>query len=210
MNNPVIILGAGKLGEVAFDVFNSNNVITYCFLDEDKKLHGSEIDEISILGDIFDDGYLKMFGKKCNAFIAVEELALKKSIAKKLKVGYKVMPINAIHSDTSISEKATIGHGNLIERGVSIGTKADISNHVSIGSHATIGNHSKIGDFTQVGAGSIIGAGVEIDSEVFIGSGVTIVAGIKIGKGARIGAGSVVISEVKSKETVFGNPAKGV
>ena len=37
-----------------------------------------------------------------------------------------------------------IGHGNLIEQGVSIGTKALISNHCNVGSNSTIGNHSKI------------------------------------------------------------------
>jgi len=48
---------------------------------------------------------------------------------------------------------------------------------------------------------------VTIKEGAFIGSGVTLVSGITVGKNARIGAGSVVISNVKDGETVFGNPA---
>ena len=207
MNNPVVILGAGKLGEVVLDIFKSNNVVTYCFLDENKDLHGTEIDDISVLGDVSDDGFLKLIGKKCNAFIAVDDMKIKKSLTKNILERRKVMPINAIHNAANISENTTIGHGNLIEQGVAIGTKVDIANHCIIGANAVIGNHSKVCDFAQIGSGSVVGAGVEIGEGTFIGSGVTIVAGVKIGKNARIGAGSVVISEVNAKETVFGNPA---
>ena len=210
MENPIVILGAGKLGEVALDIFKSNNVIVYCFLDEDEKLFGTEIEEIPVLGDVFDDGHLKMIGKKCNAFVSVDELSLKKSITENLNTRRKVMPVNAIHADANVSDTAAIGHGNMIERGVSIGTKADIADHSLIGSNVTIGNHTKVGNFTQIGAGSVIGIGVELEENVFIGSGVTIVAGVKISKGARVGAGSVVIADVKAKETVFGNPAAAV
>jgi len=37
-----------------------------------------------------------------------------------------------------------------------------------------------------------------------------IISGIKIGQGARIGAGSIVIKNIKSKATVYGNPAKPI
>lgn len=210
MDNPVIILGAGKTGEVALDILTSNGLIIYCFLDENEKLHGTEIDEITVLGDVFDDGHLKMIGKKCNAFIAVDDLALKKSLVKNLNERRKMMPINAVHTKAIVSRKATLGHGNLIEQGVSIGTKADIANHSVIRANASIANHTKIGNYVQIGAGSVIGSDVTIEDEVFIGSGVTIVSGITINKGARIGAGSVVIANVNTKETVFGNPAQKV
>lgn len=210
MNNPVIILGAGKLGEVALDIFKSNDVIVYCFLDEDKKKFGTEIDEISVLGDVFDDGHLKLIGKKCSSFVAIDDLKLKKSITENLKDRRKVMPVNAVHRNALISDSATIGHGNLIEQGVSVGTKSDIANNCIINANAIISNHSKIGDFVQIGAGSIIGSEVKVEDEAFIGSGVTIVSGITIGKRARVGAGSVVIENVKAGETVFGNPAKKI
>ena len=208
MDNPIIILGAGKLGEVALDIFKSNGVIVYCFLDEDETKHGSEIDELSVLGDVFDDGHLKMIGKKCNSFVAVDDIKLKKSIFENLKDRRKVKPVNAIHSKSIIAENATVGYGNLVEQGVSVGVKSDIADGVIIRANTTISNHTKIGNFTQIGAGSNIGESVEIEEDVFIGSGVTIVAGIKIGKGARIGAGSVVIENVTAGDTVFGNPAK--
>jgi len=163
-----------------------------------------------VLGDIFDDGYLKFIGNKCNAFVAVDDLRLKKSIIKNLRERRKVMPVNAIHAKASLSVNSTIGHGNLVGQLASVGAKADIANYCVIGANATIENHCKIGDFTHIGAGSVIGAGTQLAEEVFVGAGATLISGITIGKGARIGAGSVVIADVAANETVFGNPAKKV
>lgn len=210
MENPVIILGAGNLGKVAFDLFTSNGVLVYCFLDEDESKFGTEIEGISVLGDLFDDGHLKMIGKKCNAFVAVDNLSLRKSVIENLLKRRKEMPINAVHNAAILSERAMLGHGNYIAHGVCVGTNTDIKSHCLIHSGAIIEDHVKINDFVQIGAGSIISSTVEIGEGAFIGSGATIVSGIKIGKGARVGAGSVVIKDVQNNQTVFGNPATAV
>ena len=59
MINPVVIFGAKGLGKTALDIFKSNDVVVYCFLDDDVSLHGTEIEEVSVLGATDDDGYLK-------------------------------------------------------------------------------------------------------------------------------------------------------
>jgi FlaA1/EpsC-like NDP-sugar epimerase len=50
MEKPVIIFGAGDMGRAALDIFESNQIITYCFLDDDPETHGNEIDNISVMG----------------------------------------------------------------------------------------------------------------------------------------------------------------
>ncbi len=210
MDNPVIIFGANGLGKAVHDVFTSNGVVVYGFLDDDKALHGNEIKDIFVLGSTDDDGFLKLIGKKCEAVIAVDDNKLKKSLVEMLKKRRKMMPVNAIHKSTIISESANLGHGNIINAGTVVGANVVVGNHCILHSNTTIDFESSLGDFVQVGAGSIINTGVTIDDEVFVGSGVTIISGVNVGKGARIGAGSVVIADVKKGQTVFGNPAKAL
>ena len=210
MRNPVIIFGANSLGRAARAIFDSNNIIIYGFLDDNPALHGTDLDEITVLGKTDDDGFLKLIGKKCEAFVAVDDNNYRKGIVKILNERRKKMPVNAIHQDAVIAETAHIGHGNFINMGVKIGDNAKVANHCILHASTVVDYAAQVGNFVQMGAGSTVNTEVIIDDEVFIGTGATIVSGVKIGKGARVGAGSVVIGDVKAGQTVFGNPAEPV
>jgi sugar O-acyltransferase (sialic acid O-acetyltransferase NeuD family) len=210
MENPVLILGANFLGRASKEIFEGNGNVVYGFLDDTKALHGKEIDDVQVLGSTDDDGFLKLVGKKCSAFVAADDNKLRKSLVKMLQEERHVQPVNAIHKSVIIASNASIGHGNFFDMGVVVGVGAEIKSHCLVHARAVIGAETKIGDYVQIGAGSIINPGVEIADEAFIGSGVVIVSGASIGKGARVGAGSVVITPVKAGETVFGNPAQKV
>ncbi len=210
MENPVLIIGANTIGRAAKEIFESNEVVVFGFLDDNKALHQKEIDDVVVLGATDDDGFLKLINKKCEAFVAVDDNRLRKGLVKMLQEVRHVQPVNAIHARAAISAKAEIGHGNFIDQGASLAVGSKIGSHCLIHSNATIGVEAKLGDFVQIGMGCNINPSVTIEDEVFIGSGATIVAGITIGKGARIGAGSVVIGPVKAGETVFGNPAQAI
>jgi sugar O-acyltransferase (sialic acid O-acetyltransferase NeuD family) len=210
MENPVIIFGANALGRTAKEIFESNQVVVYGFLDDDKKLHKKEVDEVIVLGDTDDDGFLKLIGKKCESFVAVDDNRLRKTLVKMLQEVRHVQPVNAIHKQSSLSGRSEIGHGNFIDIGVSLAPGAKMGSHCLLHAKSYLGVDVKLGDFVQVGSGSLINPGVIVEDEVFIGSGVTIVSGLTVGKGARIGAGSVLIASVGAGETVFGNPAQPV
>jgi sugar O-acyltransferase (sialic acid O-acetyltransferase NeuD family) len=210
MENPVLILGANYLGRQAKEILESNGNVVYGFLDDNKKLHNTEIDNATVLGSTDDETFLKLIGKKCEAFVALDENKLRKNVITTLNEDFTVQPINVIPQSANIPSSTDMGHGNFIDHGVKFGPGSSVGNHCIIQTNAIIGTETKLGDFVQVGAGSIINAGTEIEDEVFIGSGVIIVSGITIGKGARVGAGSVVVGPVKAGETVFGNPAQKV
>lgn len=210
MNNPVIIFGANVIGRLAKEIFESNEVEVYGFLDDDKKLHNTEIDEVQVLGPTDEQGFLKLIGKKCEAFVATDDNKLRKGLTNMLQESRHIQPMNAVHRKANISKKASIGYGNFIDSDVVMVSGATLGSHCLVQAQAYIGMDTTVGDFVQIGVGSKIGSGVKIENEVFIGAGVTIVAGITVGKGARIGAGSVVIATVKANETIFGNPAQPV
>lgn len=210
MENPVIIFGANVLGRTAKEILEKNGNVVYGFLDDNKKIHNTEIDTVTVLGSTDDDGFLKLIGKKCEAFVAADDNKFRKSLVTMLNEVRHVQPVNAVHSSSIIPESAEIGHGNFIDAGVKIGVGAKVKNHCLIHAGAIVGSEASLADFVQIGSGTIINPNVVIEEEAFIGSGVTIVAGVTIGKGARVGAGSVVIGPVKAGETVFGNPAQKV
>lgn len=210
MQNPVIIFGANYLGRLSKEIFEQNKIVVFGFLDDDKKLHNKELDDVVVLGGMDDEELRKLIGKKCECFVAIDDIRLKKSIVKSLNDDQKIQPANAIHERAAISLKSEMGHGNLIDDRVILSVGSKMGNHNIINAGANIGVETILGDFIQIGAGCIVGHEVIIEDDVFVGAGSTIVSGVSIGKGARIGAGSVVVSSVGPGETVFGNPAQKV
>ena len=207
-NDAIIIFGASSLGKAALEIFESNGMVAFGFLDDDATLHGKEINNISILGSTDDDSYLKLIGNKCDAFIATDEPKLREGLTKMLHERRQTQPVNAIHKLASIADTASIGYGNFINTAAVIGANAEVGSHCLIHSGALIDFDVVVEDFAQIGAGAIINSGSKISKGAFVGSGAVIISGITIGKNARVGAGSVVIAPVKDNETVFGNPAQ--
>ena len=208
MDKPVIIFGANAIGRAAYEIFVSNDILIYCFLDDRDELINVEIDEVKVMGKTDDEGFLKYIGHKCEAFVASDDNELRKSIVEMLINRKEIMPVNATHQKAVLSSTLKMGHGNFINAGAILGPDVGIGNHCIINSNCVLEFGVEIGDFVQLGTGAVINSEVKIEDEAFIGSGATIVSGIKIGKQARIGAGSVVISDVNEGETLFGNPAK--
>lgn len=206
----VIIIGANGIGRVAKDIMENNGQTVYGFLDDNKSLHNTEIDDVTVLGSTEDDTYLNLIGKKCDVFIASDDIKLRASIVKSLNEDRKIQPMNCIHAEANVSKRASFGYGNFINAQATVGANAQVGNHCMIHSNALVDYDTTIEDFVQIGAGAIVNAGVTIKEQAFIGSGAIIVSGVTIGKKARVGAGSVVIATVKDGETVFGNPAQTV
>lgn len=208
MDKPVIIFGAGGLGKLALEIFQSNDNMVYGFLDDRKELIGTDIGEVPVLGKMEDQGFLKLIGKKCEAFIAVDDQKLQKGLVNMLLERRKVMPVNAIHQQAFISRSAKLGHGNMFSAGSILNAEASMGNYCMLHSRSLVDYGAIIGDYVQIGAGTVVGAEVEIEDAVFIGTGAVLVSGVKIKAGARIGAGSIVVGDVEKNQTVFGNPAQ--
>lgn len=210
MKNPVLIFGSGTPGKIALNIFESNDVFVYGFLDDDAATHGKEINNVMVLGSTDEPEFLKLIGQKTEAFVAIDNAAERKTIVEMLKEKRKTMPVNAIHVRAYVSDEAKIGHGNLVAAGVTINPFAEVGSHNIIQSGAIIDAEAIVGDFVHIGAGAIISSGATIEEGAFIGSGAIIVSGLTVGKNARVGAGSVVVQSVDKKATVFGNPAAKV
>ena len=76
--------------------------------------------------------------------------------------------------------------------------------------NSTVGHDSDIGDFTSINGGVEITGDVKVGSECLFGVGSVVINGRHIADRTVVGAGSVVIRNMGSDITVFGNPAKQV
>lgn len=66
MQNPVIIFGANSLGRIVKEIFEQNKVIVYGFLDDDKKLHDTEVDDVVVLEVLMMNRLLNLLVKSVN------------------------------------------------------------------------------------------------------------------------------------------------
>lgn len=105
-----------------------------------------------------------------------------------------------------LEEAASVGAGCVVPRG--------ILNSTRIGPGTIIGNLCNIGHGVEIESDAWISSSTVIGGQTCIGEGVTIGLGcairdnLKIGDLANIGMGSVVTKNVRSRQSVFGNPAK--
>ncbi|WP_345374616.1 acetyltransferase [Algivirga pacifica] len=207
---PVMIFGASGLGKVALEIFKSQDILVYCLLDDDKDLHGSEIDEVGILGSTDDDSFIRYVGKKCDAFIALEDPSKRKELIDRLLKKRKAMPVNAVHKAAVVASNAFLGYGNLVNATAVISAGCKVPNHCIINTGAVLEHGVELGDFVQIGANATINANVKIGEGALIGSGSIIAAGIQIGEGAQVAPGSLVLKDVEEGTTVFGSPAQEI
>jgi len=210
MENPVIILGAQAVGTAALDAFLSNDIVVYCILDDEPKLHNTELLDVPVMGNTDDGELLKLIGKKCEVFVATEDAASRRSLTKMLRDDYEVVPVNSIHQRASVSAHAELGHGNYVGPNAVVAATAKIGEGILIGPNAVVEGRATVGDYAQLGSGAQIGFGASVGAGAFVGAGAVLVAGVKVGDKARVGAGSVVVADVPGGQTVFGNPAKQV
>ena len=210
MENPVIILGAQAVGTAALEAFLSNDVVVYCMLDDDPKLHNTELLDVPVMGNTDDGELLKLLGKKCEVFVATEDGASRRSLTKLLRDEYEVAPVNCIHQRASVSGHAELGHGNYVGPNAVVAATAKLGDGILIGPNTVVEARATVGDYAQLGSGAQVGVGATVGANAFVGAGAVLVAGIKVGDKARVGAGSVVVADVPANQTVFGNPAKAV
>lgn len=117
--------------------------------------------------------------------------------------------------ESIIHPTAIIGQFNKIGQGVVIYPYAKVTVNVFVGDFVSIlgsnlGHDAHIGDYSTICGMVSVNGHVTIGKRVFVGSHSIISPDKRIGDDAFVGSGSVVISNVKARQKVFGNPARGI
>ena len=115
-----------------------------------------------------------------------------------------------IHPTAVIGTNVHVGKGVVICPNCIVTNDVKVGDFVFINTSSTVGHDTVIGDFTSINGKVEITGNVIVGKECLFGVGAKVIPKRQIGDRAIIGAGSVVIKNIPSNMTVFGNPAKNI
>lgn len=204
----LIIIGAGGWGrevlsQITSDPAHKHNWHVKGFLDSRKNILDGLGYETPIISDPLtytpqeEDVFICALGDPRNRWEYSQPL---------LNKGGKFTTI----SSASCGKNVIIGNGCLISHLVQLSPDTRICDFSNIHTQTIIGHDACIEEYAQIGAMTFIGGGARVGSFSVIYPHVTILPGIHIGDGATVGAGAVVVKNVPSGATVFGNPARTI
>ena len=115
--------------------------------------------------------------------------------------------VTIVHPSAIISDSAFLGEGVVVTPRSGINANSYVGDYVSV-LESGIGHDAHVGSFSTLSGRVNVNGHVFIGEGVYVGCAASIAPGKRVGDDASISIGSVVISNVKSGRTVFGNPAK--
>lgn len=131
---------------------------------------------------------------------------LRRDVFRKLKeCGAQLM--NLIHPWTAISPSATLGEGNIFQRGCTIHANAIVGDGNYINGAANISHDASIGDFNFLAPFSIVLGGAVIGSLNHLGPHSVVLENVCIGNHNIIGPGSILYKGCKDDCILAGNAA---
>jgi sugar O-acyltransferase (sialic acid O-acetyltransferase NeuD family) len=105
---------------------------------------------------------------------------------------------------------ATIGPGAQICAGTVATVNLTLGPLALCNFGCTVGHEAEVGAGTVINPGANISGGVVLGAGVLIGTGAKVLQYCRVGDGAVVGAGAVVLSDVPSRTTVAGVPARSI
>jgi len=202
----LFIVGAGGAG-IEIESF----LFAIPVSQRDFELIGFLDDNLSALDGVKSD--LKILGKTLEypitkddwIIIAIINPEIKRMIYSKLidRVNFYTY----IDSTSFVGKFSDIGEGSIICPQCLISTNVVIGKFVFVNSATQIGHGSKIDDFSSLMSNVNIGGECKIGKEVFFGTGSIVIPRKTICSNSIVGAGAVIIRDVKTPATYFGNPA---
>ena len=203
MGNDIYILGAGGHAKVLIATLKANGYRVTAVYDDDRKLQGSVILDVPVMGRISD--LSPDFQKP--AVIGIGDNHIRQTIARRF---LQCPWVSVIHPGATVAESAKIGAGPVVFAGAVVQCDAEIGDHSIINTSATVDHDCRIGDFSHIAPGAHLAGQVTIGNGVMAGIGCTVIQNLHIGDWTTIGAGAAVIRDLSANITAVGVPAKPI
>ena len=202
----IIVIGAGGHGKVCIDAINSMNKYQIVgFIDDNEKMIGTEVYNMSVLGTV-QDLLSGLEDSPKGVFISIGENKVREKIFRQVENKFEI--INAIHSKAVLSDSVEMGKGVLVVAGTIVNADSKIGDGAIINTGATVDHDNKIGKFAFIAPGAHLAGKVTVGDFSHIGIGASILQNISIGSNTTIGAGAVVVKDIPDNCVAYGIPAK--
>lgn len=202
-----MIVGASGHGRVVLDILQQYaKTKVVAFIDDNKKLHGQEINGVPVLGGF---SYIPRLIKDgvSSGIIAIGDNKIRATFFERAKdLGLEL--INAVHPRATIAKTVRIGKGVVIMAGVVVNTGTKIEDDAVINTGAVVDHDNVIKKHAHVFPGAKLAGTVTVGEYSYIGTGASVINNINIGKYATVGAGAAVIEDVPDYAVVVGVPAR--
>ncbi|MDY0104814.1 MAG: hypothetical protein RBS07_17920 [Lentimicrobium sp.] len=204
----IVILGTGNVDIIRLiEEINSENkrFNIIGFLDKNDDLKGTVVLGYPVVGN--DDLLLGKLKGVAVVNNVMQSPLIHSLVSDRLQNRYGVADFpNIIHPSINLNH-TTIGHGNIIYKGVDIATKVSIGNFNIFYPSTNIGHETIVGHNNLFAINVTVGARCIVGDNIQFGNSSTISLNLTIGNNTEIGVGSVVINNVKENSRLLGYPA---
>jgi sugar O-acyltransferase (sialic acid O-acetyltransferase NeuD family) len=206
----VVIVGAGAHGREVAEILRhraqtEGRVLIAGFIDDDRSLWRSTIDELPVLGDWtwFEGVNRDEIAVVCSSGFS----ETRKQIASRAE-SYALTFASAISPLAYLSPRAAIGEGVVIYPNATVCRGSSIGNHVLINAGSVVSHDDKLGAYVTLNPGVHLAGNVSVGEGSYLGMGSNVIQGVSIGAWATVGAGAAVISDLPAHVTAVGVPAR--
>lgn len=202
MHKEVVLIGYSGHSFVAIDILLSMNRKPTAYIDLEEKKYNPY--QLSYWGNEENIESIQDRFAKHDYFISIGNNQHRQRMYNFFKkVGD---PINGIHTNAFVSEKAKLEKGIMISSHVSVNAFAKIGTGVILNTGCIVEHECEIGIFSHIAPGAVLCGNVKVGEGTLIGANAVVKPGIKIGSNVIVGAGAVIVKDIPDGSKVIGNP----
>ena len=204
MRKKVVIIGAGGHAKVIADIIEKSGDEIVGFLDDNKELGTTVINNYKIIGDLNNRFTMAVTKKDVEFIIAIGDNKKREEISHSPNLKF----YTAIHPSAQIGLDVEIKEGTVVMANVCINSSAKIGKHCIINTGAIIEHDNIIQDFVHISPNVSLGGTVKVGENTHVGIGTTVKNNIEICNNCTRGAGAVVVKNIMEEGTYVGVPAR--
>ncbi|MEU3841022.1 acetyltransferase [Streptomyces sp. NPDC028635] len=205
--NALLIVGAGGFArETAQAVRDAGDATLLGHLDDNRALHGTDVDGVPVLGgtDLVHD--------LPDALVVIcvgnpRDYGARARLARRLGLP-EDRYATVVHPSAAVSATSRIGPGSVLLAHCALTAAVHVGAHVAVMPHTVLTHDDVVEDYVTVAAGVRLGGGVRLGTGSYVGSGALVREGTTVGAWSQIGMGSTVLGDVPPGEIWVGSPAR--